>query len=352
MNIPILELMQTPEGWQAVFAFQVFHRPPEEWMKMRWGFNAGALLDEALDRYKLFIESQAVNENDFHAGTVQNNMLVLRGIHSPESGLKMVLLGKSCASNSEEAQQAAEQYACQVFSTFPHDFLLVPIKPDSDYHHICGEYLLDGNSDIVQIQRGVLSLPKRSDSHTLLGLWQSSSRSNEQIWRALSGMPQPALFNITITPSMLLPHEKHLLEGVKKNISEQKDDAIFACIPWIENYTKRRLATWKKFFLVQVHLVTEGGVQNLIRSIGSALTRDSNDLTLPGYQARYPAPSEKRQWCESIRSLDLVENSSRLDDLADLDEVYSIFRFPYRPEAGLPGANFNEIEKKIDSSLG
>jgi hypothetical protein len=72
---------------------------------------------------------------------------------------------------------------------------------------------------------------------------------------------------------------------------------------------------------------------------------------LPGYQARYSSSSENRQWSENIRSLDLTGNSSRLDDLADMDEVYSIFRFPYRPEAGLPGANFNEIGKETDPSL-
>jgi hypothetical protein len=37
-----------------------------------------------------------------------------------------------------------------------------------------------------------------------------------------------------------------------------------------------------------------------------------------------------------------------LDELADLDEIFSIFRFPYRPEAGLPGANFNELNKEPD----
>ena len=55
MNTPYLETVQTLQGWQATFAFQVFHRPAEESLAMRWGFNAGALLDEALDRNRLFI---------------------------------------------------------------------------------------------------------------------------------------------------------------------------------------------------------------------------------------------------------------------------------------------------------
>lgn len=353
MNIPILPPVQTQEDWQAKFAFQVFHRPPKEWLEMRWGFNAGALLDEALDRYKLFIESQSVNEIEFHAGTMQNNTLVLRGVHSPESGLKMVLLGKSSAQTREEAQQAAQQYAREVYSTFPHDFLLVPAKTEGEYRLLSGESLLDGSSNVAQIQRGVIFLPKGYNPTYLSGLWQASTRSNEQIWRALSAMPQPALFNIIIKPSFIYPQEKKILREMKKSISEQKDEALSAYLPWIENYVKRRMTAWRKFFLVQMHVVAGDGMENLIRSIGSALTRDSNDLALPGYQARYPvADGEKAQWCENIRSLDLTENSLRLDDLADMDEVFSIFRFPHRQEAGLPGANFIEAEKTTGASSG
>jgi len=350
MNTPILKLTQTQEGWQAVFAFQAFHRPAEEWLKMRWGFNALALLDEALDRYKLFIESQAVNEIEFHTGTMQNNTLVLRGIHSTESGLKMALLGKSCAPNREQAQQAAQQYAREVFSTFPYDFLLVPAKTEDAYHQLSGEHLLGRNSNIAQIQRGILSLSTTHGPHYLMGVWQASSRSNEQIWRALSAMPHAAMFNILIQPSVLYAAEKHALLEIKNNISNPEQNEINSVyLPWIENYFKRRLAPWKRFFLAQLHLVVDGRMENLVRSIGSALTRDSDDLVLPGYQARYPSSViENQTWRENIRSLELTENSLHLDDIADLDEVFSIFRFPYRQEAGLPGANFNELKKEPD----
>ncbi len=348
MNIPFLKPTQTQEGWQAAFAFQVFHRPADEWLKMRWGFNAGALLDEALDRYKLFIESQAVNEAEFRAGTMPNNALALRGIQSPEVGLQMTLLGKSSAPNREQAQQAARQYAREIFSTFPHDFLLIPAETEDTYHLLGGEHLLAKNSNIAQIQRGMISLPTAHVTRYLMGLWQASSRSNEQIWRALSAMPQAALFNILIQPSILYDGEKHALLDIKKSISdpEQNNEAFSAYIPWTENYVKRRLAAWKKFFLVQIHLVVDEGMENLIRSIGSALTRNSNDLSLPSYQALHPSSTiEGQQWRENIRSLELTQNSLHLDDLADLDEIYSIFRFPYRPDTGLPGANFIELKK-------
>jgi hypothetical protein len=353
MKTPFLKLTQTQEGWQAVFACQVFHRPAEEWIKMRWGFNAGALLDEALDRYKLFIESQAVSEAEFQTGRKQNNTLALRGIHSPEFGLQMALLGKSSAPNKELAQQTALHYAREVFSTFPHDFLLVPAETESVYHLLAGEHLLARNLNIAQIQRGIISLPTAHGHHYLTGLWQASSRSNEQIWRALSAMPHEALFNIVIQPSILYDGEKRILLDIKKSISNptQNNETTSAYIPWAEGYIKRRLAVWKKFFIVQIHLVTDIGMENLIRSIGSALTRDTNDMALPGYQALLASPEiESQRWCEHVRSLELIQNSYHLNELADLDEVYSIFRFPYRPEAGLPGTDFIELKKEPDST--
>ena len=353
MNTPFLNLMQTSEGWQAAFAFQVFHRASEEWMKMRWGFNAGALLEEALDRYKLFVESQAVNETEFHIGTMQNNTLVLRGIHSPELGLKMALLGKSSALDKEQARQSARQYAREVFSTFPHDFLLTPAETENAYHQLCGESLLNKNVNIAQIQRGRIPFATAQGPRYLMGLWQSSSRSNEQIWRALSAMPQEALFNIIIQPTILYAAEKHALLDVKKSISNagQNNETISAYVPWAETYIERRLAVWKKFFLAQVHLAVDGEMEILIRSIGSALTRDSDDLSLPGYQTLYPNPKiENEQWRNNIRSLELVQSSLHMDELADVDEVFSIFRFPYRPEAGLPGANFVEFKRETNAT--
>jgi hypothetical protein len=218
---------------------------------------------------------------------------------------------------------------------------------------LSGEILLDGNPKVEQIQRGIVPLATAHGPRYLMGVWQASPRSNEQIWRALSGMPQPTLFNILIQPSILYAAEKHALLEIKKSVSNsEQNEANSARLPWVENYMKRRLAVWKRFFLIQVHLVTitNGNLDNLIRSVGSALTRDSNELALPGYQTRprnRDSEIESRQWLENIRSLDLTESPLRLDDLADQDEVFSIFRFPYRQDAGLPGANF--IEKNIES---
>lgn len=348
MNTPIFNLTQSQTGWQAVFAYQVFHRAADEWLKMRWGFNAGALLDEALDRYKLFIESQATNEFMFTTGSTQHNTLALRGIVEPSKGLKMVLLGKSHAANRERALQAAQQYAREISSTFPYDFLLEPATSESAYDDLSGEDLLRRKPFVAQIQRGILTIPTAGQYIT--GIWSASARSNEQIWRTLSAMLQPALFNILIQPTILFASEKQILLDIKKSIAtSRQSEAVLDYVPWVDNYIKRRLAAGKKFFSTQIHLVVVEEIESLIRSVGSAFTRDLHDFTSLGYQARYPiSTAENEQWCENIRLLNLIENPLHLNDIADLDEVFSIFRFPYRSEAGLPGANFIETNQASD----
>ena len=346
MNAPFFKPAKTEAGWHVVFAFQVFHRPPEEWLKMKWGFNAGALLDEALDRYKLFIESQAINEVEFMMGVAQNNALALRGVYLPESGVKMVLVGRSSADDREQALENARHFARQVFSTFPHDFILVPAKQEN-HDALVGDSLFDGRFRIAQIQRGIINLPKGSHMPWLTGFWQSALRSNEQIWRALSAMPQPALFNVLIEPIVMLPQDKVVWEEVRKEISGHAEGTFASRVPWLESCLKRRLALWKKFFLAQVHVVAGKGLENLTHAIGPVLTRDVGDLALPSYQVRYSMGEEEaRSWGKSLSLLDLTESSNRIDDIADTDEIISIFRFPYRPESGLPGAHFEELPKE------
>jgi hypothetical protein len=350
MNTPFLKLTQTEEGWQALFAFQVFHRQGKDWIKMRWGFNAGALLDEALDRYKLFIESQTINEAEFHAGAQPNHTLALRGINSPGIGLQMGLLGKACAQEKEEAQRAGVNFARELYSTFPHDFLLVPAELPGDYNRLAGTDIVTANSSVAQIQRGIAYVPLAQSSRYFSGLWQASSRSNEQIWRSLSVMPNQIIFNVMIQPTVFYDGERQSLLDIKKHISkaEQNTDLTSAYIPWAENYIKRRLAAWKKFFLLQVHVIANGDLAgNLLRSIGSALTRNANDLPLPGFQIKWPDSNDASQtWREKILTMDLIP-STRVEDLVDSDEAFAVFRFPYQPEAGLPGANFIAMQKDV-----
>lgn len=349
MKNPFLKLTQTDDGWQAIFAFQVFHRQAEEWLKMRWGFNASILLEEALDRSKFFVESQVASEAEFRAGIQPTRTLALRGINLPGIGLQMGVLGKAGAQNEDEAQQAGLNYAREIYSTFPHDFILIPAELSEDYDRLSGDGLLNAKSSIAQIQRGLAFAPSAQGYRFFSGLWQASPRSNEQIWRSLSAMPNQVLFNILIQPSFFYEGERQALLEIKKQISktEQSTELTSAYILWAENFFKRRLAAWKKFFLLQVHVIAEEAPdESLLRSIGAALTRDTNDFPLSGFQIKRPDSDITSQtWCENILSMNLTP-SSRIEDLVDSDEAFAAFRFPYLPEAGLPGANFIGLQAK------
>lgn len=343
MKNPFIDPTRTEDGWQAGFAFQVFHRKAEDWLKMRWGFNAGALLDEALDRGKLFVESQAISDAEFRSGIQPARTLALRGMNVPGEGLQMGLLGKTIAQSREEVQKTALSYARELYSVFPTDFVLIPAETFSDYERLSGKVLLNGQTGIAQIQRGIVPIPSTPEYHFLHGLWQASSRSNEQIWRALSNMPKQIILNITMQPTFFYEGERRALLEMKSQVpkAEQGDERSTAYVQWIENVIKRRLALWKKFFILQVHVVAEDELdQNLLRSIGSSLTRDAGDLTLPGFQINWPdSELTGRSWCKNILALDFIP-ASRMEDVVDSDEAFAVFRYPYSPEAGVHGANF------------
>lgn len=346
MTTSFLETIQTQEGWQSAFAFQVFHRPGEEWLKMRWGFNAGALLDEALDRYKLFIESQAINETMYFEESIIERTLVIRGINLPGKGLQMAVLGKVQAASQTQAEQNSRNYAREIFSIFPHDFILQPAETKAEYDGLAGTSLLEKKPRIACIQRENTFIPPMRGFHYLNGFWQSNSRSNEQIWRALARMDRTTMFDVILQPTILLEDEKELLLEIKKKVldTEEKPAIFQPYYPWVENYINRRLAPWKKFFLLQVHLAAEGNVdENLSRSIGSVFTRETESSPLPGFHVTYPTSADEEiEWLDALRTLELIPPQRRMDDLVDVDEAFAVFRLPLRPEAGLPGADFIE----------
>jgi hypothetical protein len=342
MSVQYLDVTQTGEGWHSVFAFQVFHRPAEEWVKMRWGFNAAALLEEALDRCKLFLEAQAINESLYFDKEQPICSLALRGINFPGRGVQMALLGK-VTTTSQQVEQAGSDYARKIFSVFPQDFILQPAKTQKEYYSLAGGELIARQPHVASIQRGSVLIPPMRPQQEIQGLWQASARSNEQIWRTLSNMPQAVMLNILIQPALLLKNEKERLLQIKLTLldAEKKSDELLHYHSWLEEHIKRRLAPWKKFFLIQVHALFESAEDNnFLQSIGSAITRDSNDLPLPGFEIIHPGSEvEKKEWLENIQSL-TISHRREMDNIADLDEAFAVFRFPYQPEAGLPGANF------------
>ncbi|MDP1544842.1 MAG: hypothetical protein Q8L87_02385 [Anaerolineales bacterium] len=344
MTAQYFDITQNSAGWHSAFAFQVFHLLPDDWQKMRWGFNAGALLEEALDRSRLFIEAQSVNEMQYFDKEQPIRILVLRGVNIPGEGVRMILMGKiTFPSQKPRMEQAGQDYARKISSIFPHDFILAPAKTQDEYYQLARMDLLEQKPQIAAIKRGRVQIPPMRPYQSFRGIWQASLRSNEQIWRALSNMSQNVMLNILIQPSCLFEKDKERLLHVQNSVieSEKKDDTLLPYHAWLEEYVKRRISPWTKFFQVQIHtLFSETIDENLLRAIGSASTRDSATLPLPGFEITRPASdAERDKWVENIKALSL-SHSNEMDDIADLEETFSVFRFPLRHEFGLPGVNF------------
>ncbi|NOH04482.1 MAG: hypothetical protein HND47_22185 [Chloroflexi bacterium] len=354
MNVPYIEAVQTQSDWQVVFAFQAFLRPIDQWIKMKWGFNTAVLLEEALDRFKLFLESQ-VTSDEFQSEDEQSNRtLALRCINLPGEGLQFAILGKAADPEKEHALTAGRVYAREIFSTFPHDFILKPAETKPDFDRLAGSVPFTQKIRLAGIQRENAFFPPMLRYQYITGLWQSSSRAYEQVWRALSGSPPGTMLNITLRPSTLYQNEKELLLDVRKKLPKpgQDEDIFSPHLSWVDACIKRRLTPWKKFFQMQIHVLAEDAPDdNLLRSIGSAFTRSTSDLSTPGFQIVRPnSADEEEEWRRTIRTLDFTPSPRRMDDLADVDEVHAVFRLPYRQETGLPGLSLVELPKESSPS--
>src|SRR6476661_2739236 len=93
--------------WQALFACQVGIRPHQEWVKLKWGFNASALFDEALERQRVFLESQHGLRNESWTEHPNHRTLAIRYVNHPGEGLIVTVLGKIHARTKEECIESA-----------------------------------------------------------------------------------------------------------------------------------------------------------------------------------------------------------------------------------------------------
>lgn len=341
------------EDWQALFACQIRIRPFEERIKLKWGFSAAFLLEEALDRQKLFIESQYAN-NPIQEQTAQR-ILAFRCISAPNSGMILSLIGKVQATSQEEANQGAVSYCKELCSVFPYDYVLQPATSEAEFLRLSGDEILAQCQDrdaIAKIRRFESPLQTLKGQLYMTGLWQTSLRSDEQIWRALANFPHPTLLNVALSPTILSESERQTLWAMSQKIHEPhkppNEKPLLPYETWAEPFISRRISPWKKFFFLQVHLATTTRLEEyLIRAVGSSITRDNPTQTTPGYQEIRPSDNHQaKKWSENLSTLSLSSEGNtmfaRLNELADLDETHAVFRFPYPPELGFPGVTFIE----------
>lgn len=351
---PWIELARSETGWQAMFACQVCVQAFAEVQKLRWGFNAAVLLVEALDRQKLFIESQ-YHGNPLQEIAPEERAIAFRAIRLPSAGLLLALVGKVSAASQEKAHELGLAYCDELVSTFPYDYKIHPALTKAVFNKLIGKNLLAACQTpptMAQILRFETALRTKNGLIYVNGCWQTSDRSDEQIWRTLGNYPRPALLNISLRPAILDNDERQLLWDMQQVSSPS--DSISQAHPappfdkWAEPLINRRINPWKHYFLLQMHLLAPSGVtDSLARPIGSAITRESPELFSPGFITHYPANDMRaREWNQNLENLVFApthlnpSSLSRLTDIADLNEAHSAFRFPYPPEAGLPGVKF------------
>jgi hypothetical protein len=351
-NLPNIE---QKSSWQAMFACQIGIRPFKEREGLKWGFNLAVLLDEALDRQKLFLESQLSN-NPIDIQFSQRT-LVLRCICIPQTGLRLGLIGKIQAETQEQAKATAKNYCSEILSTFPFDYTIHPATSVEEFNQITGREVLkkcNFQNSIAQIRRYESPIRTTNGIIRMMGLWQTEPRSDDQIWRRLAGYQHDLLLNITIRPTILFEGERRTLLKIKQSAQEPQDSQISEPYlkhyeEWIDSFINRHISPWNKYFYLQVHLVSSMEIDEYIfRPIGSAITREKKESPSPGYQVVYPLDKDNAlEWCKHIDNIEFIQmNNSfllpRLSELATLDEAHAVFRFPYPPAQGFPNTKFLE----------
>ncbi len=357
MNNIWIEILQSPDqsdiptpgssnyGWQALFACQVGVLNHQSWANLKWGFNAAPLFEEAMERQKLFLESQHSLDADLRFENPCIRTIALRYSNLISEGLLITLVGKVSAKTMEQVEVSADEYYRQLKAIFPYDYSLAPARSRDEFRRITGSELLLGNGeqmDIVHIKRCETLIPLNTRLPYLQGLWQSSGRAHEQIWRSVIAAKNKILINVMLRPTILYDIELEIYSNLASEMANYQpgdnDQRIFnAHKEWCENYIKRRLTPWKKFFYLQIHVASVGDIaDDFIRSIGTVLTQNSAGQTLPGYQVIRPPLNKKKEWGEKIYNMNITSLgsqllNSRLSEVADLEEVFSAIRIPYSP---------------------
>jgi hypothetical protein len=341
--------------WQAQFACQLEILTYQEWIKLKWGFNASALFDETLERQKLFLESQYEVRHQLGAEAPDYRTLAIRFINRPGEGLSVAVLGKIHARTEQEAMESASSYYCELKSTFPYDYTLIPARSREEFLQISAGDILDGNDGqpaLAQLKRLEIPLPPVRNSLFLQGVWRSAARAHEQIWRSLASSSAPVLLNISLRCTVLYEKEREKLLKCAEEISAIHDkplnpQTLSALQQWNRKQVERRLVPWGKFFYLQVHLASTRKLSaELFRTIGTSLALNSSGESLPGYQVVLPEQAEAQVWQKRLKNLDLIFSESylpvaRLSEVADLEEVFAAIRLPYSPpENGFPNVNF------------
>ncbi len=181
-----------------------------------------------------------------------------------------------------EAIQKGLAYHRELSSTFPYDYTLKATDRE-EYKRVTGSDILEEteNLHIAQIRRMEVPLRAATRSPMLQGLWQSSPRAHEQVWRLLAMSPQPIVLNMIMRSSVLFERERLLVLENANRVDSFKDEimdhpTLSALKEWNNKYKERRIHPWKKFFQLQAQVASSDQIdENVFRILGTSLTLKS-----------------------------------------------------------------------------
>lgn len=354
-------------GYHALFAARIMLKSFNELIEMKWGFGQDALLEEAWDRQKIFIEAHHYAEDMGIIDPPDRRILALRTICEPGNPyLQILLLGKICAPNLEEARTQALDYWHELESLFPYDYNLIPIQTQADFTAI-SRYCsppADGTNPgtCIEVTRYEGVLQSENTVLNAVGVWNSTLASNEKIWRILASSPVDVMLNITLRPTILYEDELGMLAQIIETSGtiahDSKNPLTRQDAELINHLYLERFRSMGYAYLAQLHVVSPCILPEYIpRAIGSALTHHRQEQSRElGYQMRRPQnKKEFLNWLNAIYCLEPYLTPGTIKDarlqrlryLVNTTEACSLFQLPFPSKGGMPGVHF---ERQVDHS--
>lgn len=352
-------------GYVALFAGKILLKPFEELVAMKWGFSQEALLKEAWDRQKLFVEAHHYADERGFVEPPDGRTLALRIIHDPSNpNLQIILLGKIHALTQEAAYSSAHDYWHEISSLFPYDYALRPIGDQSELSAISRFCISNEGGSLtetcIEITRFEGLLQSDKTFLSVIGVWNSTLAANEKIWRILASSPSQVMLNITLRPTILFDDELNALAQMVELANTVSHDSSNPLTrqdaELIQKLYLERSKNMIHAYLAQLHLVSPTTIPNYIpRAIGSALTHYKQEHSKElGYQMRRPHnKDELSDWLSAIYWLEFYPTPGLIKDvrlqrlryLTNSAEASALFQLPYPPKGGIFGVSF---EKRSD----
>jgi hypothetical protein len=352
------DLLPPGGGWHGQFACLVRLFSGELLNRLKWGFNRGALLDEAIERQRLFIEAQHFAGECVEEPPERRTLALRAAYDSQARGVRLALVGKAWAPRRMTARQAALEYCQAVQAIFPYDYELVPAMRREEFMRLAGWEVINasaGTGTLAEVERfeGIVSTGETR--FYLLGAWKNSKYANEQFWRALAGAGGEALFSVLLRPTVLEMAEgttlKEAADYIQKLPVDPKLPGVQQYVSFASKYYASLAEALRRPYLMQVHLVAPQGVsEHWARAVGHAATHPGdNELPAPGFQVTRPADAAAvERWRQALYWLEPEAapwqasdlRFPRLRKLVGVQEAQALFRWPYPPEPGILGLKF------------